>query len=66
MLIFMNGIPDPYNPYHFLKECNENLQVCVCVCVCARARVHHFTTRVCLKYFVNDRFLAEVSTKLEK
>ena len=24
---FMNGGSDPYKPYHFLKECNENFQM---------------------------------------
>ena len=23
----MNGGSDPYKPYHFLKECNENFQM---------------------------------------
>ena len=24
---FLNGGPDPYKLYHFLKECNENFQI---------------------------------------
>ena len=44
----MNGGSEPYNPYHFLKECNGNFQIHICNC------------------FKRLRFLAEVSTKLQK
>ena len=45
----MNGGSDPYKPYHFLKESNENFQM-----------------HIYVNCFNRLRFLAEVSTKLQK
>ena len=47
----MNGGSDPCKPYHFLKECNENLCVNTCICVNCYNKLG---------------FLAQVSTKLQK
>ena len=51
----MNSGSDPYKPYHFLKECNENFQMHIC-------KFHGFLTDAKRKIVKKYTFLDNLKT----